>query len=128
MAGDRVNDKVLGVGFSYDCRIGFHEYERHIRQRILIDFDAEMDWRASAKADRAAGIMDYYEAHKAIGAMLEGREYRLIEAMAEDVARLLCNNFSIARVRVKVTKIPFDMPNAHSVGVECWRTPADFVE
>ena len=32
----------------------------------------------------------------------------------------------MCRVRVKVTKTPYDMPNTDSVAVECWRTPADF--
>lgn len=124
-----MNDRVHGTGFSYDCRIGFHEYERHIRQRVVIDFEAETDWRASARIDRATGeLVDYYEANLAISKLVAAKEYRLIEALAEDVAKLLVSTFPIARVRVKVTKAPFDMPNVGSVAVECWRTPADFAE
>jgi dihydroneopterin aldolase len=122
-----LTDRVHGTGFSYDCRIGFHEYERHIRQRVVIDWEAETDWRAAARADRAdATLVDYYEANLAIGKLLAGKEYRLIEALAEDVAQLLVSRFTISRVRVKVTKSPFDMPNVGNVAVECWRTPADF--
>jgi dihydroneopterin aldolase len=124
-----VNDRVHGTGFSYDCRIGFHEYERHIRQRVVIDFEAETDWRASARIDRAGKeLVDYYEANLAIGKLLADKEFRLIEALAEDVAKLLVSNFPIRRVRVKVTKAPFDMPNVGSVAVECWRTAEDFAE
>ena len=122
-----MNDRVHGTGFSYDCRIGFHEYERHIRQRVVIDFEAETDWRAAARADRAGPeLVDYYEANLAIGKLLADKEYRLIEALAEDVARVLVSSFPIRRVRVKVTKSPFDMPNVGNVAVECWRTPEDF--
>ncbi len=124
-----MSDRVHGTGFSYDCRIGFHEYERHIRQRIVIDWEAETDWRAAARADRATrDLVDYYEANLAIARLLGEKEYRLIEALAEDVARVLVSNFPIRRVRVKVTKAPFDMPNVGSVAVECWRTPEDFAE
>lgn len=123
-----MNDRVHGTGFSYDCRIGFHEYERHIRQRVVIDWEAETDWRAAARADRPKGLVDYYEANLKITALVEGKEYRLIEALAEDVARLLIDEFPpIVRVRVKVTKAPFDMPNVGSVAVECWRAREDFV-
>ena len=116
-------DRVQGTGFSYDCRIGFHEYERHIRQRVVIDWEAETDWSAQAKADRAHGLVDYYEANRAIGKLIEAREWRLIEALAEDVAQLLLADFPpIRRVRVKVTKAPFDMPNVRDVAVECWRS------
>ncbi len=116
-----MRDRVHGIGFSYDCRIGFHEYERHIRQRVVVDFEAETDWRAAALADRAHKIVDYYEANLAIQALVEQKEYRLIEALAEDVAKMLIERFPIERVRVKVTKSPFDMPNTLGVAVECWR-------
>lgn len=122
-----MHDRVHGTGFSYDCRIGFHEYERHIRQRVVIDWEAETDWRPAARADRAKGLVDYYEANLKMAALVEGKEYRLIEALAEDVAALLIAEFPpIDRVRVKVTKAPFDMPNVGSVAVECWRSRGDF--
>ncbi len=119
-------DRVHGTGFSYDVRIGFHEYERHIRQRIVIDWEAETNWRPAAQADRARDIVDYYEANLKIGQLVQGKEYRLIEAVAEEVAGLLVREFRIERVRVRVTKAPFDMPNVGSVAVECWRAKEDF--
>jgi dihydroneopterin aldolase len=122
-----MHDRVHGTGFSYDVRVGFHEYERHIRQRVVIDWEAETDWAEAARADRAKDIIDYYKANLAIEKLVHQREYRLIEALAEDVARLLCAHFPVQRVRVKVTKAPFDMPNVGSVAVECWRSPTDFV-
>lgn len=121
-----MRDRVHGIGFSYDCKIGFHAYERHIRQRVVIDFEAETDWREAARADRAKDLVDYYEANLAIQALVASKEYRLIEALAEDVSRVLLTNFPVDRVRVKVTKSPFDMPNVGNVAVECWRERADF--
>ena len=126
IAFEPMTDRVHGYGFSYDVRIGFHEYERHIRQRILIDWEAETDWRKTAKLDRARDLVDYYEANLAITRLVEGKEYRLIEAVAEDVARVLVTDFPVTRARVKVTKAPFDMPNVGNVAVECWRSRADF--
>lgn len=121
-----MKDRVHGVGFSYDCRIGFHEYERFIRQRVVIDWEAETDWREAAQLDRAKNLVDYYEANLAITELVESKEYRLIEAMAEDVARLMLERFPVTAVRVKVTKSPFDMPNVGHVAVECWRTKEHF--
>ncbi len=121
-----MTDRVHGTGFTYDCRVGFHEYERHIRQRVSVDFEAETDWQDCARRDRARDLVDYYEINKAIQALVDGRQWRLIEAMAEDIARLICTRFPVSRVRVRVNKLPFDMPNVGSVGVECWRTPTDF--
>jgi len=119
-------DTVSGHGFGFSCRIGFHEFERHIEQQLSIDFEAQTDWREQAKADRAQGLVDYYEINRAIGEMIAGREWRLVEAVAESVAELLCTQFPVVSVHVRVTKQPFDMPNCGSVSVACTRTREDF--
>jgi len=122
----RTRDTVSGHRFSYSCRIGFHEYERHIAQRLLIDFEAETDWREAAQRDRAKDLVDYYEINRAIGALIDNNEWRLVEAVAEAVAKLLCTDFPVTAVHVRVTKQPFDMPNCESVSVACHRNRADF--
>ena len=119
-------DTVSGHGLKYACRIGFHEYERHIEQRIQIDFDAETDWREQARADRAQDLVNYYTINAAIPELVNDRELRLVEAVAESVSEMLCTRFPILGVRVCVTKKPFDMPNCEAVSVSCYRTPADF--
>ena len=123
-----MRDRVHGTGFSYQCRIGFHEYERHIRQRLVIDFEAETEWREAARADAVRGLVDYFEVNRALAELIESRDWLLIEAVAEATARVLCSRFPVSRVRVKVTKAPFGMPNVGTVAVECWRTPEDFRE
>lgn len=121
-----MKDRVHGTGFSYDCKIGFHEYERHIRQRVVVDWEVETTWRDSARQDRATSLVDYYEINLALERLVDAKEWRLVEALAEDVAHVICIRFPVDRVRVRVTKAPFDMPNTRSVAVECWREPADF--
>jgi len=122
-----VADHVCGHGFKYECRVGFGVDERSQPQTIVVDFDARTDWRASGLADRAHSIVDYAEVDGAISALVCGREWRLIEAMAEAIARLICTGFPVDQVQVKVTKRPLDMPHCDGVSVVCSRTPADYV-
>jgi len=119
-------DKLIGTAFTYDCHVGFHAHEPPLRQRVRVDFELEVDSRPAALADEPVGIVDYFEVNRALAARLAGRSYKLIEALAEDVARVLCTGFPLRRARVRVTKHPYDMPNVGSVAVECERTPADF--
>lgn len=119
-------DRVMGVSFSFDCRVGFRDYERQIKQRVQVDFTAETDWRRNGTQDDPQGIVDYYEVNRRIGEALRQREFRLIEAVAEEVARLLCTEFPVTRATVRVTKTPFDMPNVTAVAVECTRCPEDY--
>jgi len=125
----RPADRVHGVDFTYAVRIGFHDFERHIKQRVRIEFEAETDWRRAAQDDdEAMGLVDYFEVNQAIQELLDSRPWRLVEAVAEAVAELICHRFQVTGVRVKVTKAPMDMPNVGAVAVECWRVPADYAE
>ena len=120
-------DHVCGHGFKYDCRVGFSAGERSKPQTIVVDFDARTDWRASGLADRAHSIVDYAEVDRAISLLVSDREWRLIEAMAEAIARLICTDFPVDQVQVTVTKRPVDMAHCDGVSVSCSRTPADYV-
>jgi dihydroneopterin aldolase len=124
----RIPDHVIGSGLSFDCRIGFRPYERSIKQRVLIDFDVETNWRRNGSLDDPTGIVDYYKVNRRIEDLLRNAEYQLIEAVAEDVARLICSEFPVISVRIRVTKTPFDMPNVAAVAVECTRRPEDFTD
>lgn len=121
-----MQDIVYGNRFGYDCQIGFHEHELTIKQRLEIDFEAHTDWRRAARQDSPEGIVDYSIAYEDIGALIEGRSWKLIEAVAESVAELLCDRFPVEKVRVRVTKRPITMHQIESVAVECWRSPSDF--
>jgi dihydroneopterin aldolase len=120
-------DRVMGHGFSYACRIGFHDFERSREQRVVVDFDAAVDWRGSAAEDRAieGSFVDYAEVNRAISTLVASRPWRLAESLCEDIATMICLRFDVLSVRVRVHKKPDDMPNADGVAVECVRRQAD---
>ncbi len=123
----RPRDRVFGIGLQHACQIGFHPHEQTILQRLRIDFEAETDWRRVARADdETLGLVDYAEVDRAVGALVRARSWRLIEAVAEAVAELICRDFPVAAVKVRVTKHPVDMPEVEGVAVECWRQREDF--
>ena len=107
--------------------MGFGEDERSVPQPIVVDFDARTDWRVSAVEDRAHDLVDYAEVDQALRALITGRSWRLIEAIAEAAAKTICTEFPVDQVRVTVTKKPLDMPHCDGVSVSCSRTPADYV-
>ena len=103
MAGDSNTgvaraDRVHGTGMAFTARVGFHDYERHIMQKIVVDFEAETDWRDAARRDRPQGFVNYFEVNRAIEEMVGKRQWRLVEAMAEDIAHLICTRFLVQRV------------------------------
>ncbi len=120
-------DRVHGIGMHYSCRVGFHAHEQHIVQKLRVDFEAETRWRSLAQVDdETLGLVNYAEVDKAVGVLLDTRHWRLIETVAEAIAALICEQFPVSQVRVKVTKTPADMPQVEGVAVECWRRREDF--
>ena len=120
-------DRVSGHGFRYQCKVGFSVEERSSLQTIRVDFDARTDWRRSALEDKAHQIVDYAQLDRAIHSLLTSREWRLIESMAEAVAKTICAGFPVDQVRVTITKQPQDMAHCDGVSVSCSRTPADYL-
>lgn len=120
-------DRVSGHGFKYEALVGFEANERSHPQTIAIDFEARTNWRKSGLDDRAHEIVDYAAVDRALRVLISGREWRLIEAIAESVAGLICTQFPVDQVTVSVTKRPADMPHCEGVSVRCSRTPADYV-
>jgi dihydroneopterin aldolase len=122
----RPADRVLGRGMRFPCRIGFYPAELGIRQEIEVDFEAETDWRPAAQRDEPRAVVDYAQVHRRLAATVAGGSWNLIEALAEELARLICTEFAVSGVRLRVTKRPLDLANVDAVAVECWRCPTDF--
>ena len=120
-------DHVSGHGFSYDVHVGFGEEERSRAQPIKVEFDARTNWRASASAERSSPVVDYAQVDKRLREVVTGQSWRLIESIAERTAEVICSEFSVEQVTVRVTKKPADMAHCEGVSVQCSRTPADYV-
>jgi dihydroneopterin aldolase len=121
------SDLVCCNGLSLEVRIGFHDHERRIRQRVLVDLAIETDFRKGTGSDRHEGLVNYYELARRLQGHVADREYDLLEAFAVDLARQVIAAHPDVRVRVRAEKRPFDMPSVVSVSVECTRTAADFM-
>ena len=120
-------DRVSGHGFKYDVHVGYGDAERAEAQCIKIDFDARTNWRASATTDRSKPVVDYAEVDERLKAVVTAQSWRLIESIAERVAQVICTEFTVEQVTVRVTKQPVDMAHCDGVSVQCSRTPADYV-
>lgn len=115
-------DKIILKGLSSECRIGFHEYEQDIVQKLVIDIEAKVRPMMASESDQTTRLrMDYFVASNLVREILSCRRYNLIETVAEDVAAALLKTFDIESVEITVTKHPHDMPHVRSVSYVCVR-------
>lgn len=108
-------DKISVVDLEVFYRVGVPDAERAQPQRLLLTVEMESDFRAAAKSDGIADTIDYYSVTQQLLKFGEGREWRLIEKLAADIAAAVLSEFKPLSVSVEVKK--FIIPETRYVSV-----------
>ncbi|MBT41798.1 MAG: dihydroneopterin aldolase [Idiomarina sp.] len=111
-------------GLIIDTVIGVYDWEQQQTQQLRIDIDMGWDIQAAAKTDDIAQAVDYARVSEAIVAWVTQQPRQLIETVAEGVAQLVLEQFSVSDIKVKVSK-PDAVPAADNVAVTIRRSRFD---
>lgn len=117
-------DRIFLRGLAVECIIGFIDWERRIRQTVVIDLEMPVDCRRAARTDSVDDTLDYKRVAKRIVAFVEASEFNLVETMAHRVALLVLGEFGIDWIRISINK-PGAIRGSRDVGVSIERTRAD---
>ncbi|ARU58603.1 MAG: dihydroneopterin aldolase [Pseudomonadales bacterium] len=109
-------DIVYIRGLRVQTVIGVYDWERTIRQPLLLDLDLAWDNRPAAENDDLKLALDYAEVSQHITQMIEASQYQLIETLAEKVAHEVMQRFSVPWLRLTISK-PTAVGNTDTVGV-----------
>ena len=113
-------DMVFIESLEVDTVIGAYDWERTIRQNLLIDLQMGWDNRLSAENDELHLALDYAAVSERINKFAHESSFELVETFAERLAELLLTEFNIPWLRLKITK-PGAVASARGVGVEIER-------
>ena len=98
-------DRLIIRGLELQCVVGVHDWERLMPQRVVVDIELRGDFSAAAGSDSLADAVDYREVCARAVEVAEEEEYRLLETLADRIARaVLAVNECIAEVTVGVFK------------------------
>jgi dihydroneopterin aldolase len=111
-----MSDVVYIRGLKVDAVIGVYDWERSIRQTLVLDLELACDNRAAAATDAIEDAVDYDTISGRILAYVGDSEFQLIETLAERVAELVQREFAVPWVRLQLAK-PGAVAAAQSVGV-----------
>lgn len=117
-------DRIFLRGLEVECLIGFIEWERRIRQKVVIDFELPVDCRRAATSDRVEDTLDYKRVAKRVIAYVGASEFQLVETLAHRVALLVLEEFGVEWIRLSINK-PGAIRGSRDVGVAIERTRAD---
>jgi dihydroneopterin aldolase len=113
-------DTIFLHDLKIDTVIGIWDWERRIRQTVVIDLDMATDIRKAAESDGVDDTLNYKDVAKRIQQFVGESEFQLVEAMAESIAEIIRDEFKVPWVRVRVAK-PGAIRGAGNVGVKIER-------
>jgi dihydroneopterin aldolase len=117
---NRKRDWIFLEGLEARCVIGIYDWERKIRQKVQIDLELATDARRGARHDRVRDTVNYKAVAKRILQEIQKTRFRLVESLAEFIAKLLLKEFKFKELTVRVSK-PSAIRGARTVGVQITR-------
>lgn len=113
-------DRIFIRDLKVETVIGVLDWERSVKQLLLLDLDIEWDIRPAAADDNLALTLDYKALSDGVIAFIESTEYLLIETLAENVAQFILREFNVPWLRLALYK-PGAIPAARTLGVQIER-------
>ena len=111
-----MSDTVFIKGLKAASVIGCYDWERDIRQTLVIDLELKADFTRAAQTDALGDALDYAAISQRVIAVCDESRFQLLEALAHHLAAIVLAEFSVSGLRLTITK-PSAVPEAEGVGV-----------
>ena len=118
------SDIVFLRGLAIETTIGFFEWERHVKQTVVIDMEFPVDCARAASSDTVQDTVDYKSIAKRTIQYVGEAQFHLVETLAHKLAMTLIEEFGIAWIRMSLNK-PGAIRGSRDVGVAIERTRDD---
>jgi len=99
-----------------DTVIGIWDWERKIRQTVVIDLEMAADIRKAAASDKVDDTLNYKLVAKRVQQFVADSQFQLVETLAENIASIIREEFDVPWVKVRLNK-PGAIRGARDVGV-----------
>lgn len=84
--------------------IGIFEWERCVKQSVILDLDMAADIRKAAASGDIADTLDYKAVAKRLIDYVGNHDFLLVETLAERVADIVREEFGVSWLRLRVNK------------------------
>jgi len=107
--------KISIVDLEVFINVGVTDEERAQPQRLLLTLLLDFDFTSAAVSDRITKTIDYHAVARMLLHFGEGRSWKIIEKLANDIADKVLMEFQPQAITVEVKKFP--IPQAAHVSV-----------
>jgi dihydroneopterin aldolase len=122
-----MSDRIILANLQLEGRHGFYDWEREQPQPFEVDVELEMDLAPAGRSDDLTRTVDYGKVDATVRRIVEGESVRLLETLAESIARDILADFPVDAVTVRVRKpaVQLGGPLDHAAVEITRRRPAD---
>lgn len=114
-------DIIFIQGLKVDTVIGIYDWERKIRQEIVLDIEMSADISTAASTDHIDQALNYKDICKRLRSFVGDSEFQLVETLAEEICQIIIKEFGVQWVKLKLNKGEA-ITGAEGVGVIIERT------
>ena len=116
-------DIIFINGLRLETVIGIFDWEREQTQPIILDIQIGCSINKASHSDHIGDSIDYFKVAERLKILAQHHTFQLVEAFAEEVSRIILQEFNVQWVQVKLNK-PLAVSEAQGVGVIIERSRA----
>jgi len=109
-------DKIFIHALKTEAIIGIFDWERQVKQTVIVDIEIGIDVRKAALSDSIDDTLNYKRVAKRVLAFIESSRYHLVETLTENIAMLIIAEFDVDNVRIALSK-PGAIRSSRDVGI-----------
>ncbi len=87
-----------------DTIIGIYDWERRMKQTIILDLEMGTDIRKAANSDNIEDTLNYKAVAKRLMSYVGESEFELVETLAEKIAEIIMTEFKVPWLRLSLNK------------------------
>jgi 7,8-dihydroneopterin aldolase/epimerase/oxygenase len=120
-------DSIRIDGLELRCIVGLRSYERRHEQPLRLDLHLGLDASTAGRSGRIGDTIDYSRVADEVTALLQFREYRLLEVLCEEAAAFLfASHPRVQQVTLRVDKPEALRGRARTAAVQITRSRGAF--
>jgi len=117
-------DIIFLHGLRIETVIGIHDWEKEIKQPVILDLEMSTDVARATASDRIEDALDYTAVSKRLKQFVGESRGELVETLAERCAEIIRDEFGVRWVRLRLNKIGA-VSDATDVGIVIERGKRD---
>jgi 7,8-dihydroneopterin aldolase/epimerase/oxygenase len=122
-----MTDTIFLTALRTECIVGIWDWERKVKQTVVIDVEMACDIRKAALSDHIDDTVDYKKVSKRLLTFVGESQFQLVETLTENIARIVITEFNVPWVRVRLNK-QGAIRNSRDVGISIERRAEDYLQ